>query len=211
MNDMSSVIVAKSDQLNGDDLLSGPRTILITGVKITPGTEQPVAISFDGDEGKPWKPCKTCSRILVGAWGADAKAYVGRSLRLYRDPKVTWGGMQVGGIRISHMSDIEHELTMALMASNKKKAVATIKPLEAVKAPATDEMSRALAEQALRSAATLDDLKTAWSRKSMAPHRAALQGVLDECKALLSFDENPTAQEGRADEQHGERFGEGEE
>jgi hypothetical protein len=34
--------------------------------------EQPVSIHFEGDDGKPFKPCKTCRRLLVHCWGAEA-------------------------------------------------------------------------------------------------------------------------------------------
>lgn len=129
MNDMRGVIVPKSDQINADDLLAEPMTITIREVSIRPGTEQPVSIHFDGDNGKPYKPCKSMSRVLVSAWGADAKAYVGRSLTLYCDPKVKWGGMEVGGIRISHMSNIEREILMALTATKGKRAPFIVKPL----------------------------------------------------------------------------------
>src|ERR1700678_2310927 len=104
MNSMSSVIQAKSDQLNGDDLICGPLTITITKVECRPGTEQPVSIFYDGDGGKPYKCCKSMARVMVHCWGDDANKYVGRSLTLYCDPEVKWGGMAVGGIRISHMS-----------------------------------------------------------------------------------------------------------
>ena len=126
MNDMSVVIVPKSDQLNSDDLIAGPLTITITGVSIRPGGEQPVAISFKGDNDKPWKPCKSMSRVLVAAWGADAKKYAGRSLTLYRDPSVKWAGLEVGGIRISHLSDIERPITMALTATRGSRKAFTV-------------------------------------------------------------------------------------
>lgn len=129
MNDMNQVIQPKTDQLNADSLLAGPITITIRDVKITPGTEQPVAVAYEGDDGKPWKPCKSTSRVMVSAWGPDAKAYVGRSLTLYRDPKVRWGGMEVGGIRISHMSHIDKDLLLVLTESQKTKKPVTIKPL----------------------------------------------------------------------------------
>lgn len=129
MADMSKVIEAKSDQMNADDLISGPITITITEVSINAGTEQPVAIRFEGDDNKPWKPCKTMSRALVAAWGADARKYEGRRATLYRDPNVTWGGMKVGGIRVSHLSHIEREMALALTATRGKKAITTIKPL----------------------------------------------------------------------------------
>src|SRR5688572_15105315 len=111
MSDMSAVIIPKSDQLNADDLIAGPRTITITGVTIKAG-EQPVSIHYEGDNGKPYKCCKSMARILVSAWGADSKQYVGRSVTLFRDPEVKWAGMAVGGIRISHMTNIDRPLSM---------------------------------------------------------------------------------------------------
>jgi len=137
MNDMSPAIVPKSDQINADDLISGPRTITIVGVDIRPGTEQPVTIHFDGEEGRPWKPCKSMSRLLVAAWGADANAYSGKSLTLYRDPKVKWAGMEVGGIRISHMSDIPPEkisngrMVVQLTETRGKRSPHVVQPLTA--------------------------------------------------------------------------------
>ncbi|WP_148648550.1 hypothetical protein [Sphingobium baderi] len=125
--------------MNSDDLIAGPRTITIREVDIRPGTEQPVSIYFEGDNGKPWKPCKSMSRVLVHAWGPDAKKYLGKSLMLYRDPDVTWAGMKVGGIRISHMSHIEREFVMSLTATKKTKAVVTIKVLQALKERAAED------------------------------------------------------------------------
>lgn len=129
MNDMRSVIIPKSDQLNADDLLAGPKTITITEVKIRPGTEQPVSIFYEGDGGKPYKCCKSMARVLVHCWGPDANNYVGRSMTLYCDPKVLWGGLAVGGIRISHMTDISGAQTMALTITKGSKKPFTVKPL----------------------------------------------------------------------------------
>lgn len=130
MNDMASAIIPKSDQLNSDDLIAGPITIKVTGVTIRGGQEQPVAISYEGDNGKPYKSCKSMNRVLVTCWGADAKQYVGRSMTLYRDPAVKWGGMEVGGIRISHLSDIAEPLTMALTATKGSRKPHTVRPLK---------------------------------------------------------------------------------
>lgn len=129
MNDMRAVIEPKSDQLNADSLLSGPITITITKVEIRPNTEQPVSIHFSGDNGRPYKCCKSMARVMVHCWGPDANQYVGRSMTLYCDPKVMWGGMAVGGIRISHMSDITGTLVMALTATKGNKRPFTVQPL----------------------------------------------------------------------------------
>jgi hypothetical protein len=128
MNDMSQVIIPKSDQLNADDMISGPMTVTIRDVKITPGSEQPVSIVLEGTD-KAFRPCKSMSRVLVGAWGADAKAYIGRSLTLYRDPDVKWGGLAVGGIRISHMSDIDAPKQMMLTATKGSRKPHKVLPL----------------------------------------------------------------------------------
>lgn len=127
--DMKQVIVAKSDQLNADDLLSGPITIKITAVNVKGGQEQPVSISYEGDNGKPYKPCKSMCRCLVTAWGADSALYVGRSMTLYCDPRVKWGGMEVGGIRISHMTNIADTMTMALTVTRANKKPFIVQPL----------------------------------------------------------------------------------
>jgi hypothetical protein len=124
-------IVAKSDQLNADDLVGGPRTITVTAVKGSDSPDQPVSIHYEGDQGKPYKPCKTCRRVLVHCWGPEAKEFVGRRMTLYKDPDVMFGGIKVGGIRISHLSHIEREVAVALMVTRGKRAPYIVKPLAA--------------------------------------------------------------------------------
>lgn len=142
MIDMTTTIAPKSNQLNADDLLSGPRTIKITKVSAAPsGADQPVAINFEGDNGKPYYPCKSMRRVLVQVWDKYAEAYVGRSLTLYRDPAVLFGGIAVGGIRISHMSHIDRDMTMALAENKKSRKPFTVKPLKA-DAPAASSAQR---------------------------------------------------------------------
>ena len=99
--DMNPTIIAKSDQINADDLISGPRTFKVKRLSANQGGDvsQPVNVHFE-DHPVPWRPCKTMRRVLVAMWGADGAAYAGRSLRLFRDPEVVFGGIKVGGIRI---------------------------------------------------------------------------------------------------------------
>lgn len=130
MVDMSRTIVPRSDQQNADDYISGPRTIKITKVTADSGSaEQPILVYFEGDDGKPFKPCKTCRRVMVFIWGPDGSQYAGRSMTLFRDPTVKWGGMEVGGIRISHMSHMEKPITMALTATKQSRKPYTVHPL----------------------------------------------------------------------------------
>lgn len=139
MTDLTNTIEAKSDQLGADDLMSGPRNIKITKVSADTGSsEQPIVINFEGDNRKPWKPCKSMRRLLVAIWGANGNEYVGRSVTLYRDPTVKWGGMEVGGIRISHMSHIDKPVTIALTATRGNKRPTTVQPLVMQDKPATD-------------------------------------------------------------------------
>lgn len=129
MVDMSRFVEAKSDQLNADDLIGAPRTITITRVTGNDG-DQPVSIFYQGDNGKPFKPCKTIRRILMGVWGRYANEYVGKSMTLYRDDSVQFGGLATGGIRISHMSGIDKETVVVVMKSKGKKAGVKILPLK---------------------------------------------------------------------------------
>lgn len=135
MQDMTPVIQPRSDQLNADSLTGGPITVRITSVDIKPGAEQPITVHYEGENGKPWRPCKGMARAMVAAWGADAGEYTGRSLTLYTDPTVTWGGLAVGGLRISHMSHIEREMVFMNTISKGKKSPVKIKPLKADVAP----------------------------------------------------------------------------
>lgn len=135
MTDLTSSIIPKSDQLNADDLIGGlTKTIKVTKVTGVSG-EQPIAISFENDNGKPFKPCKSMRRVLVNCWGADGNKYIGRSMILFRDEKVIFGGIEVGGLRISHMTDISGPVTMALTASKKSRKPYTVLPMVAPPSP----------------------------------------------------------------------------
>lgn len=147
-NDVSNLrdtIVVKSDQLNADDLLGGPITITVTKVSRADG-DQPVAIHFEGDGGKPFKPCKSMRKVLLFAWGDDGRAWSGKSMTLYNDPEVKFGGIKVGGIRISHLSDIERDIAISLTSTKGKKAPVTIKKLTAKPKVAANQ-NAATAEQ----------------------------------------------------------------
>lgn len=149
--DITATLEAKSSQLNCDDLIAGPRTITVT--KVSAGSvEQPVAIAFEGDNNKPWYPCKSMRRVLVAAWGADSSQYIGRRVTLFRDPAVTYGGIQVGGIRVSHLSHLDGPLTIALTVTRQKRTPYRVQPLAAAPAPAVV----ADAEQACRAAGLTD-------------------------------------------------------
>ena len=78
---------------------------------------------------------------MVNIWGADGGEYVGLSMTLYRDDKVVFGGLAVGGIRISHMSNIDRDVTLVLTASKASRKPFVVKPL-VIDAPRQDKAAR---------------------------------------------------------------------
>jgi hypothetical protein len=195
--DMMKTIVPKSDQLNADDLLGISRTVTITGVRGNESAEQPISIHFEGDDGKPYKPCKSMRRVMVHIWGADANKYAGRSMTLYCDPEVQFGGMKVGGIRISHMSGIDKPQTMALTATRAKRKPFTVQPLTTVpqqqKDPEVTPADKAAYLKLLQNAANMASLQATfrdawrWAEKDGDNEsRDEIKKKYDECKQRFS-------------------------
>lgn len=156
--DLRPTIVPKSDQLNAEQLLGGPMTVTVTEVRTSASEEQPVIVHYEGENGRPYKPCKTMRKLLIFAWGEDGRQWVGRSMTLYNDASVRFGGQDVGGIRISHLTDIDREIKVSLTATKGKKALHNVLPLE-VAAPepqmSAEEVLALLREAALQGEAHL--------------------------------------------------------
>lgn len=208
--DMTPIIVPKSDQISADDFIAGPRTYTIEGVTIQPGTEQPVNIKLEG-EPRCWRPCKSMSRVLVAAWGPDAKIYGGRSVTLYRDPKVKWGGMEVGGIRISHMSHIERDMLLQLSVTKGKRAPTVIKPLVAEVKQHPADPARKWADAyiaAVEAAETADALNAFADGKAvkLAELQAKRPDLHTACIQALDARRAVLAREGKPDTDMGEGF-----
>lgn len=126
--DLTPTIQANSDQLNADDLISGPVTVHIQDV-VAGNAEQPVHIRLQEFPGKTYRPSKSMRRVMIAAWGSEAARYAGRRLELFRNPDIKFGRDVVGGIQISRMSDIDGPLTVALTVSRGKKSPFVVKPL----------------------------------------------------------------------------------
>jgi hypothetical protein len=78
-------------------------------------------------------------RVLISAWGEYGSQWVGKSVTLFCDPEVVYGGVKVGGIRISHMSDIDSDLALSLTATRGKRKPFTVRKLVITgKAPLPD-------------------------------------------------------------------------
>lgn len=131
MVDISHTIVPKSDQLNADDLIAEPRTIHITRVEVKKDPKQPVWIFFDGDEGKPWKPCLGMRRVIIKFWGKESDNYIGKSVTLIRDDSVEYGGAEVGGIRIFGMSHIDGPQAAIVTLKRGRRKLLTVQPIKA--------------------------------------------------------------------------------
>jgi hypothetical protein len=126
---LKSTIEPKSDQLNYDDLLTGPVTVTVVAVKRSTSDEQPIDIYIDGH--RPYRPCKSMRRVLIAAWGDQGADWTGKSMTLYGDPSVKYGGVSVGGIRISHLSDIDSpEISFMLTTSRSRRSGYTVKRLD---------------------------------------------------------------------------------
>ena len=125
-------IAPKSDQLNYDDVAAKPATVKVTGLSMG-SPEQPVVIkiaALDGEPMRDYKPCKSMRRVLIAVWGDQGRDWIGKSLTLYGDSTVKFGGAAVGGIRISHMSNIEKPAEVMLTMTRGKRSPFIVRPLD---------------------------------------------------------------------------------
>lgn len=178
VQDLRSTIIPKSDQLNTDQLLGGPLIITVTDVRAGGGEDQPVSIYYEADEARPYKPCKTMRKVLIHAWGPNGHNWVGKSMELYAEPSVKFGGELVGGIRISRLTDIPAQINVSLTATKGRKTMHEIAPLKLSSAlaevlaeinAATDgeglRRARVKARSALTNKADLDSAFSAYTKR----------------------------------------------
>lgn len=181
VEDLRSTIIPKSDQINAEQLLTGPITITVTSVEIG-SKEQPVIVHYENDNGRPFKPCLTMRKVLVLAWGENGNAWAGKSMTLYNDPSVRFGGTDVGGIRISHMSDIPKDIKVSLTATKGKKALYEVKRMDA---PVKHNHA-----EAIDGAKTVEVLKkvfgAAWKSTADATVQASFKAKYDARLAALT-------------------------
>lgn len=186
--DISHTIVPKSDQLNADQLLAGPLTIIVSRVTVGGGDEQPVSVHYEGDNGRPYKPCKTMRKLLSYAWGSNAAVWAGRAMTLFHEPAVRFGGELVGGIRISHLSDIDSDIRVSLITTRGKKSATSVCRMER---PVTvDHIGL------INAAATMDELKAAFKAALGSTKDSELRARFTEAK-----DARKTSLEAPADSQ----------
>jgi hypothetical protein len=175
---LAHTITPKSDQANADDLIASPVTVQIVSVK-QGDKESPVWITTTGFEGRPWKPCKSMRRVLISAWGEYPSVWIGRSVTLFCDPEVVYGGVKVGGIRISHMSDIAGDLALSLTATRGKRKPFTVRKLEVPMYPVAVFDSKL---QAMRGQIKLGKM----TAEQVISHAEKTGKLTDEQKAAIS-------------------------
>ena len=161
MDDISNLrdtATPKSDQLNADDLINTTKIIRITGVKRGTSKEQPISIEYDNMQGRPFKPCKSMRRVLIAAYGEDGREWVGKSIKLYTDPNVIFGGVKVGGIRISHLSDIDKTMSIMLSVSKGRREPVTVSKLPTYPQADFDQKATAWIEAIKAGKITLDQV-----------------------------------------------------
>ena len=123
MANFMQTLEAKSDQLNATDIMGIDLVIRIRKADLTGSKEQPLAIYFDGDNNRPWKPSKGMRRVLAAGWGAETDNLIGKSVKLHFDVSVKYAGKEVGGIRVKGMSDIDQRGIVVVEAINRQQRV----------------------------------------------------------------------------------------
>lgn len=177
--DLSQTVIPKSDQINFEDVQSQSITAVIKSVR-RGNAEQPVFIDLVGYDGRPYKPSKSMRRVLIDGWGSDGHSWPGKSLTISGDPSVKFGGVAVGGIKVTAMSDIDGDFSLMLSVSRGRRQEHRVRKLE-VQKKITDpqEILSWFSSSALK--ADLSALEVMYNRA-----RSALSSHPDEAKTLDS-------------------------
>ena len=130
---LRDTIIPKSDQLNYDDVMTTPIMVRVTGMKAG-APDQPVIVEVadaaTGAQLRPYKPCKSMRRVLIAAWGDKGRDWIGKQMTLRGDADVVFGGVAVGGIRVSAVSGISEPLTLRLTTTRSKRKDYVVQPIK---------------------------------------------------------------------------------
>lgn len=137
--DIEKACMAKIDHLTYKHVnLFGKIVAKIAKVRKGPSDTRRVRIDFEPNEhcmdpdGKPlhYLPCKGMIRVLVEAWGKNGSVdWIGKSVELFGNPEVIYGGKKKGGIQISRLSHIEKPLDTQLTISQGNTIPFRVEPL----------------------------------------------------------------------------------
>ena len=136
--DIQKSLLPKVDHLTYEHVKTEPVILCVARVVAGPDKrERPVRIDFEphprcvDTDGKPlhFLPCKGMRRVLVEAWGLNGREdWIGKSMELFGNPEVMFGGKKVGGIQISRLSHIK-PLDVMLTVSRGRKEPFHVEPL----------------------------------------------------------------------------------
>ncbi len=122
---LRDTIAPKSDQLNYDDLANGARRRVKVVTLKAGSPEQPVRVvivdAATGEKMRDYVPSKSMRRVLIACWGDDARAWIGKQIELTGDPKIKFGGIEVGGLRVVAVSGIVAPVDIALSVTRGKR------------------------------------------------------------------------------------------
>ena len=136
INDLSDTIEANSDRLNAADLMGADKTIKVTDViRYAENGKNKFYLNYEGDCGRPYKPSLTMRRIIMELWTIDGSKYIGRSIRLHRDPTITFGRDECGGIVVEAMEGIKGKAKIKLQVKRGQFKEFTIDKLEPKELP----------------------------------------------------------------------------
>jgi hypothetical protein len=68
-------------------------------------------------------------RVLVAIFTDDPANWIGQRMTLFCDPEVMWGGVKVGGIRISHLTGMKAPREFLQTTGRGKRKPMTIHPI----------------------------------------------------------------------------------
>jgi hypothetical protein len=185
--ELLKALEAKSDRLNADDLMSGPRIIKITDVRVTMAKDGNITVKYEGCGEKPWKPSKGMGRSMALMWGDDETKWAGKRVELFRNPDVEYGSMAIGGIQICGASHIECDLILQITVKRGKKQRLPVRKLHEETVETTIDTTAMLTSLRNVAADGMDALKEAWGslpanvRKSISP-----SGCPDELKKIAT-------------------------
>lgn len=184
VEDLRSTTIPKSNQLNADQLIVGPMDITVADVLIGADDKQPIAVHYENEAGRPFLPCLTMRRVLLAAWGHDGRQWIGKSMRLFHDPSVRFGGDEVGGVRISHMTDIPGQrIELRMTASKGRKSLHTIHKMDV---PARGGPTLDHVMQLISTAANSEDMKAAKEAAQTLTGDADIRAAQDAYRARVN-------------------------
>lgn len=134
--DIRAATKPRSDQLNFENFLTGPQTFTVS--KVTPGDrDHPVFIHMNECPATPYKPSKGMLKCIAqpDGWGDKSSQWVGKAITLYGDPTVIYGGVEVGGIKVSALEGIAGDYETLISARRGVRKPHMIKKIEILMYP----------------------------------------------------------------------------